>query len=310
MAYADERIRRYIKRMSRVGWKKDPEEMVKSARTAFIKEGGLFEESENQYAWIFDWPGGLDFDVHVGLVSGAGALKATVLATVLDNQATNLANKELSDLGNFLQNSLEDVKYIPGPIKGIDRLLVKTMIDYNFDYSSNKDVVRCTLACKDDAAMGLAAALIESTCVTELDMFICEKKIKNPDKFMGYSDTTFIVGFFNCKLAVEVQVNNIALLYAKMKPESFMNQNNYSQQRYNNLKSKIGLPGGLGHLFYEIYRENKNNPKLKDIDNISKEYYNTCKNQGSLNPVKLNEFKKANEDLFRGHEEAWNKLVE
>jgi len=304
MAYAEERIKRHINRMSRRAWKKDPEEMIKSARTDFLKEGGLFKESEDQYAWTFDWPGGLDFDVHVGLVSDA------VKANVLDNQATNLANKELSDLGNFLQNSLEDVKYIPGPIKGIDRLLVKTTIDYDFDYSSNKDVVRCTLACKDDAAMGLAAALIESTCVTELGMFICETKIKNPDKFMGYSDTTFIVGFFNCKLAVEVQVNNIALLYAKMKPESFMKQNNYSQQQYNKLKSKIGLPGGLGHLFYEIYRENKNNPKLKDIDNISKEYYNTCKNQGSLNPVKLNEFKKANEDLFRGHEEAWNKLVE
>ena len=304
MAYDDERITLSIKRMSRGGWNKDPEERVKSAREAFLKEGKLYGESQVDYVWTFDWPGGLDFYVHVGQVSGV------LKATVLDNQATNLAHKELSDLGNFLEKSLKDVKYIPGPIKGMDRLLVKTRIDYDFDYSSNKDVVRCTLACKDDAAMGKAAALIESTCVTELGMFICETKIKKPDDFMGYSDTTFIVGFFNCKLAVEVQVNNIALLYAKMKPESFMKQNNYDLHQYNNLKSKIGLPGGLGHLFYEIYRENKNNPKLKDIDSISKEYYNTCKNQGSLNPVKLNNFKNANKDLFRGHEEAWNKLVE
>ena len=217
---------------------------------------------------------------------------------------------------------VSNVTFILGPSKGIDRLKVKTQVDYKFDYGSNKDVVRCTIVCPEVRDKDKVITTIKAALGAEYGIYaVGDIKIKDPALFLGYSDTTYIIGFYGCKLCVEVQINNRNLLYAKMKPSSFK-QNILSEPRcknYSDLRSKLnGLRGGFGHLFYELHRDlkakNEDHPDLKGIELISTRYYKACKaceKEDTFSEIELNSFRERYDEHFtEDHSKAWSELLD
>ena len=69
----------------------------------------------------------------------------------------------------------------------------------------------------------------------------------------------------------EIQVNTYDLLYGKMSQEDYVAM--FGPARWKECETRFGVEGGLGHLFYEDYRVDKESERGKYIAHLSKRYY-------------------------------------
>ena len=96
-------------------------------------------------------------------------------------------------------------------------------------------------------------------------------KRQTPDKFFGYSGNIVNVRLGN-GMTGEIQVNTYAMIYAKNDPRSA--KRILGEDLWNEIYEKTGLPGGLGHAFYEKWRAlPKDSPLIKELQALQEEYY-------------------------------------
>ncbi len=150
------------------------------------------------------------------------------------------------------------MKWIPGPLKKIDKAMGKTIEDYDYAWGQNKDLVRGTLACKTNEDLRLVATSIEETCVHQFGMFLIkhdnQKSVRDGGAMgSGYSGWNFVVQFKeHPAFGAEIQANTFDVLYGKHSKKEVLQYLDVSESEYTELQTRLRFPGGLGHALYDI----------------------------------------------------------
>lgn len=127
-----------------------------------------------------------------------------------------------------------------------------------------KDSVRTTIIVPKDK--------IEDTLrdLSELPRFIRLKR-QRPESFMGYSGNIINIQTSN-GLVAEIQVNTERMIYAKEKPDDA--KHILGEKRWEKIRKQTDMEGGLGHKYYEEWRElDRASDKAQKIAQKSVEYY-------------------------------------
>jgi hypothetical protein len=148
-----------------------------------------------------------------------------------------------------------------------------------------KDLCRCTIVCYNKAAYG---DLLPKMRAELLNACYCGKwAIVDPnvrerngsDKDLGYTDTNISLQLPNSARA-EVQLNVQSTLHGKMGRPAFVEEAcppGFGQAQYASMEQKAELPGGCGHVLYEVFKDFGKNKKCnmtKDqVRQLSRDYY-------------------------------------
>lgn len=153
------------------------------------------------------------------------------------------------------------------PIKSAQRALEKINNDYGGDATKIKDLARNTIIVDDDKILSVTQELRDlGANVKVLDGSV------NP---MGYSGVNSSL-MTRAGIVGEIQVNSPAMIYAK-EPEALARVL-LGNDTYDNIATASGLPGGLGHAYYEQWRVlDADTPAAQAIAEQSKNYYNTMR---------------------------------
>jgi hypothetical protein len=150
------------------------------------------------------------------------------------------------------------VKWIPGPLKKVDKAMGKTIEDYDYAWGNNKDLTRGTLACKTNTDLSSVTELVKHTCTNRYGMFLLkqdnQKSIRDGGEMKsGYSGWNFVVQFKDHPaFGAEVQANTFDLLYGKHSRDEVWKYLNVSPAEYSALQTRLKFPGGIGHALYDI----------------------------------------------------------
>lgn len=179
------------------------------------------------------------------------------------------ANEEIHALGQSVADSIPGATLAKGPIKSEARMTEKVMKDYGGDYSKMKDTVRNTIIVPKQSDL---KAAIEKLPKSEFPVKTQDAK-KDP---LGYSG--FITNHrLSNGLIGEIQVNTPGMIYAK-EPESIA-RGILGDAQYDAIAKKVGVPGGLGHKYYEQWRVL--DPASSEAESIAKkarEYHDIIRN--------------------------------
>lgn len=158
---------------------------------------------------------------------------------------------QLDELGNKYAKEYGGT-VTPLNYKSYDSITRKTRDELGGDYKQIKDSVRNTVVVAYDKLDAIAAELKTKP------EFIRVKVQQGPEYF-GYKGIITNVKLKNGTIA-EMQVNSPGMIYAKVSKKDALNV--MSEAEYNKIAEITGLPGGLGHEYYDIIRELK--PKIDD----------------------------------------------
>lgn len=137
----------------------------------------------------------------------------------------------------------------------------------NFIPSDLKDAVRTTIYTPNKEDIPLI--------VKDLEGSYGYMRTKPQDTSMGYTGTIVNVKTWP-GLTGEIQVNTPEMIYAKEKPEDAIRI--LDAEKWNEIFKKTGIEGGKGHKYYKEARIlPKGDPKLKELEKISQEYYSHFK---------------------------------
>ncbi len=153
------------------------------------------------------------------------------------------------------------------PIKSQERALEKIMNDYAGDATRIKDLARNTIIVAPEK-IDLVAAQLSSSGANV-------KVISGAVDPLGYSGVNSTIktqaGIFG-----EIQVNSPAMIYAK-EPEPLARAL-LGDSVYNSVAARSGVPGGLGHGFYEQWRVlSPNSSAATSIAQQSRAYYDAVR---------------------------------
>lgn len=96
-------------------------------------------------------------------------------------------------------------------------------------------------------------------------------KRQRPESFMGYSGNIVNIQASNGLIA-EIQVNTERMIYAKEKPDDA--KKILGEKRWNEIREQTGMEGGLGHKYYEEWRDkDRASDEAQNIAQKSMEYY-------------------------------------
>lgn len=153
----------------------------------------------------------------------------------------------------------------PINLKSKESILRKLGSDLGGDISQVKDAVRNTIIVPKGKVPECIAYL-------EKNVNFVRVKIQTPDRFMGYSGVLSNVKTSHNILG-EIQVNTEKMIYAKEKPIDAMRI--IGKKRWGEIKKETGLEGGLGHKYYEEYRETpkKEMQRRLKLERLSNDYY-------------------------------------
>jgi hypothetical protein len=169
------------------------------------------------------------------------------------------------------------------------------------DWYEMKDVVRMTIVARFPNQLKDVRKMIEKRCVAANSMGIikAEERFAQTDP-CGYSDLNFVVRLTNGRPA-EIQANVPEVMYGKMSAKDF--QDVLGTAKFNELKGRYRIEGGLGHGLYEIWQKGQASPKGTRAAMISKQYYKYLR--GHYHPQvcqeltrELNGIVKANPGIF------------
>jgi hypothetical protein len=155
-----------------------------------------------------------------------------------------------------------------------------------------KDLCRCTLVCYDKSIYPQLPVMIRSELTNSCYLGkwrilddggkpgakVRVRDDSKPDD-LGYTDTNITLTLPN-GARIEVQVNIQATLYGKMGRPAFMEEAcppGQGEGDYVAMERKKRLPGGCGHVLYELYKEydkgKKCNMSKDEVRNLSRDYY-------------------------------------
>lgn len=211
------------------------------------------------------------------LYSGTGESKAMLL------------KHELDWLGDyFVSKSPPGTRWIPGPLKKVEKAMSKTDVDYGFLFGQNKDLVRSTLGCATNEDLELVSTIVKQTCIPEYGMFLIkqdqQKSVRDSGLIKsGYSGWNFAIQFKDHPdFPAEVQANTFNMLYGKAGKKSFMEQFDVKEEAYRALQTKMKFPGGMGHALYDISdsgRCGSTPAEGKWCEDLALDYYDACRGQ-------------------------------
>jgi hypothetical protein len=175
-------------------------------------------------------------------------------ASAFDDKSQNLASK----LG---------VNVTPVNIKSESRILEKAIIDYHGDIFKVNDIIRNTFIASEDKIQEVLDEIKKRFKVIEY------KPQAGED---GYTGNLFKI-YVRDGIKGEIQVNTPQMIYAKESGAEAI----LSKSLFNQIKTKAGLPNGLGHKYYEEYRllsrEEQLSAKGRELAEKSKAYYEKIK---------------------------------
>jgi hypothetical protein len=231
----------------------------------------------------------------------SNALKAFLEAAVGHGGAADL-NQELEMLGTYCQLECKffgGVRWIPGPLKTLDKAMGKTETAYGFAFGLNKDLVRATLACTSQPGLFMTANFVQKTCTAEFGMHLLKKEEQKSvhdggESETGYSGWNFGVQFKEHRaFSAEVQANTYELLYGKMSMQSFCRDLRVSLDAYRKMQNRLRFPGGLGHALYDISDTRRAKTTEEEGDrarSLASDYNDACRDQfRHTNLIELNQ---------------------
>jgi hypothetical protein len=95
----------------------------------------------------------------------------------------------------------------------------------------------------------------------------------------------------------EIQANIPAMMYGKMSEKNLCSI--FDQEGYDSLKSELDIEGGISHVFYEIWREDRTGPNGLAAAALGGRYHDYLRNPEKLGGEKnqltaaINDFKRA-----------------
>lgn len=153
------------------------------------------------------------------------------------------------------------------PVKSQARALEKITNDYAGDATLIKDLARNTIIV-EPAQIDLAAAQLISRGANV-------KIINGTDNRLGYSGINATVKT-QAGVFAEIQVNSPAMIYAKESEP--IARALLGDSVYNSIAARSGVPGGLGHDFYEKWRVlDSNSSAAASIAEQSRAYYDAVR---------------------------------
>ena len=191
----------------------------------------------------------------------------------------------LAALAGYITDNLPCARWIEAPLKTVSKAMGKTKSDYSYIWSSNKDLVRGTLACEEQGELSQISGLVIRTCVTEYAMSLMkrqeQKSVRDGGEMSaGYSGWNFVVDFKEHRFGAEIQANTFAMMYGKMSKAEFCKQLRFNDAQYEDRRRKAMYPGGLSHALYDI-SDARFDASKEDKDNalaLSLDYNDLCRN--------------------------------
>ena len=191
--------------------------------------------------------------------------------------------------------TLEDCGIILAPSKTLNSALKKywsagdKVSGYQGDF---KDLCRCTLVCYNKSLFGNMLAIIQKElrhfCYGGKWRILDEGEEKGANlrirddtnsKDLGYTDLNVTLTLPHAA-KIEVQCNIQATLYGKSGRPVFMNEacpTGMGQAQYTSMERSKRVPGGCGHVLYELWKEyhrgKKCNISQDAVRDLSRDYY-------------------------------------
>ena len=177
---------------------------------------------------------------------------------------------ELRKLADMIATKCEAVP-VYGPIKQQARAAEKVANDYGGDWYGLKDVVRMTIVAPTLSSLRQVQSLIREECVARNGLSL----LKDVEVFAnsspcGYSGMNFVISMSNGRPA-EIQANIPEVMYGQLNEKNF--RGTVGEEKFNEIKGRYRVEGGLGHGLYEIYRVSPGSVKAKHAALISKQYF-------------------------------------
>lgn len=267
-----------------------------------------------------------------------GEIQKTVFA---DGKNTRIKVKQVGHLADSngmlrivadkIQQDL-DCRISYGPIKTLESASRKVKDDYNGDWYQLKDAVRLTVIATNGGKL---------TGVSPERLTAIEKKIKKvavpssgltilkqeeavggspgnrpKDNPCGYSGWNFVIrltiggdsrytgagfGQMTPGWPGEIQANIPSMMYGKMSEEDLCKI--FDKEGYESLKSEFDVEGGLGHIFYEIWRVDRTGAKGIAAAELAGRYHDYLRNPQARDKAALKTdiaaFKAANAARFK-----------
>ncbi len=189
------------------------------------------------------------------------------------NQTERNVQKHISTAAKhlpLLENQTRDItsrfqgsSHYVGPVKTFERALEKTQKEYNRNHTRVKDVIRSTIVAKDQKQLEEMVAHMK----TAKNLHRHKPQRTN----LGYTGHLFNFHYPDGAIG-EIQANVPAMIYAKEKESVARNM---LGKKYDEVKAKTGMEGGLGHHHYKKWRSlSEGHPDKERLANESRMYYN------------------------------------
>lgn len=190
--------------------------------------------------------------------------------TALQDRARE-SGPEVDKMANDIADK-HGAKVTPINYKSRDSTLRKANADYKGDVNEVKDSVRNTIITDRKNIAKVAEEVKNNPLTTRFK--------EQVDPKLGYSGYLANVKTSNGTLG-EVQINTPKMIYAKELPADA--QRILGKDQWEAINKETGLPGGLGHKYYEQHRVlNEAIPaeriKMNEIEAASRDYYSNFRN--------------------------------
>jgi hypothetical protein len=237
--------------------------------------------------------------------------------------ADTSGNALLALLGEFIQEkNCQQCLFIPGPTKGLSSAQKKYSENFvhepgavragKITFKSSdvmRDICRGTIVClNNDLYLNMGAQVRSYIFVLQnhhgwgktLDIKFHNEGDKGS---CGYSDMNVTLQLPTSQKA-ELQINVKSILYGKMGKAAFQREVIASApDSYESLRNTYKVPGGCGHILYEMYKEAVGVEAKASIEEVSRKYYNLMRGKGD--PIDV---AGGLEDVSKSHKDLWERI--
>jgi hypothetical protein len=241
------------------------------------------------------------------------------------NAAETSGNELLGLLGKFIQEkNCQQCLFIAGPTKGMSSAQKKYSENFVHEPGAVKsgkitfkssdvmrDICRGTIVCLNNEVYANMAAQVRSYIFVLQNRHgwgkTLEMKLHNEadSGSCGYSDMNVTLQLPTSQKA-ELQINVKSILYGKMGKVAFQREVIAANpDSYESLRNTYKVPGGCGHILYEMYKETVRVDAKASIEKVSRNYYNLMRGQGDAIAVAG-----GLEDVSKSPEGLWERIYE